>query len=223
MLNHSTFYMPYFYNDRVHVLLLHIPKTGGTSINKYLCKKYEIPLNREALYSVKSGEFFKGISPQHQFYSTIKENPEAFPVKWDSDPKMQIIASVRNPYHRAVSAMLFHAFITHDTTPVDFFDLLPRFLKANWVDNHNAPQYKFVTLEDGSMAPGLQVIKTENLTDDMQQLGFTDFDLFINKCSEPHRPYMTYLDNRALKMINEHYKKDFELFGYTMVWSSSEN
>ena len=103
--------MPYFYNDHVHVLLLHIPKTGGTSINKYLCKKYEIPLNRQALYSVKSGEFYKGISPQHQFYSTIKENPEAFPVKWDSDPKMQIIASVRNPYHRAVSAMLRPNFI----------------------------------------------------------------------------------------------------------------
>lgn len=214
--------MPYFHNDNIHLLLLHIPKTGGTSIDKYLSKKYEIPLERyKSFHSVHSHQFFEGISPQHQFYSTIKRNPQSFSVEWD-DPKLQIVAPVRNPYHRVVSAMIFHAFISAETSPVDFMDHLPRFTQADWVDNHNVPQYKFVTMDDETVAPEINIIKTESLTSDMHNLGFNDFDLFINKCSEPHRDYMTYFNDAGLAFMNDFYKKDFELFGYDMIWSSPE-
>lgn len=40
--------MPFFENRKL--LLIHIPKTGGTSIEKYLSIKYETPLGPNALY-----------------------------------------------------------------------------------------------------------------------------------------------------------------------------
>ena len=37
--------MPYFKNNRINLLFIHIPKTGGSSLEKYFNVKYNIPLN----------------------------------------------------------------------------------------------------------------------------------------------------------------------------------
>ena len=42
--------MPYFKNDNVNILFIHIPKTGGTSLDNYFSKKYNIDLNDKSLY-----------------------------------------------------------------------------------------------------------------------------------------------------------------------------
>ena len=42
--------MPYFYNKDINLLLIHIPKTGGTSLESYFVDKYSIELNQDALY-----------------------------------------------------------------------------------------------------------------------------------------------------------------------------
>lgn len=38
--------MPYFKNDNVNVLFIHIPKTGGTSIENYFSSKFNIKLDK---------------------------------------------------------------------------------------------------------------------------------------------------------------------------------
>jgi len=40
--------MPYF--NKANILLIHIPKTGGTSIEIYFSQKYNIPLNSHSIY-----------------------------------------------------------------------------------------------------------------------------------------------------------------------------
>jgi hypothetical protein len=42
--------MPYFHNNNTNTLIIHIPKTGGTSLEYYFSNKYNIPLNNDSLF-----------------------------------------------------------------------------------------------------------------------------------------------------------------------------
>ena len=39
--------MPYFKNDNVNILFIHIPKTGGSSVETYLSNHFNILLNNK--------------------------------------------------------------------------------------------------------------------------------------------------------------------------------
>jgi hypothetical protein len=80
------------------------------------------------------------------------------------------------------------------------------------IDNHNIPQYKFVTDENENLIPDITIIKMENLTEELRNYGFTDYEGPTKTTS-----YMKYLNNESIEIINNVYKKDFELFGYEMI------
>lgn len=42
--------MPYFKNDDVNILFIHIPKTGGSSIEHYFSNKFNVLLNQKSLF-----------------------------------------------------------------------------------------------------------------------------------------------------------------------------
>ena len=44
--------MPYFKNDNINVLFIHIPKTGGTSVENYFSSKFNIKLNSKSLFTL---------------------------------------------------------------------------------------------------------------------------------------------------------------------------
>ena len=56
--------MPYFKNNNLNLLFIHIPKTGGTSLEKYLSQKHNIPLDSKSLYS-NSKNGYNNVSLQH--------------------------------------------------------------------------------------------------------------------------------------------------------------
>lgn len=59
-------------------------------------------------------------------------------------------------------------------------------------------------------------VKTESLKNDMNNLGYTDFNIFenvnINKLN-----YYDYLDNKSIEIINNFYHLDFILFNYDKI------
>jgi hypothetical protein len=290
--------MPFFPKEKV--LLIHIPKTGGTSIEKYFAKRNNIELNMDFIYhryyeqSIQK-EFeqlkkswkqimntktidlektqFQGLqsrknslgnddsSNDGEELQTIKENlPEYKAFKkvrlckelkhslqhmtWIELCKYkhilfeqcfhhilshnpyerndyEIISVVRNPYDRVISELLFRGIIDNNTirNPQIVCNKLKKYFQSmDLFDNHKLPQYLFLIDESGDLIQNLIILRTETLTQEMQKLGYVDFNhnFQVSNCRFPHgkTKYSKALNQESIKMINEYYKRDFELFDY---------
>ncbi len=209
--------MPYFYNNNVNILFLHIPKTGGTSLENYFEKKFEIKLNKESLFTTNPKDFFKGYSYQHQSYKTIRMNKPTFRIDYEN---ITIISIVRNPYTRIVSDLLFKGLIKESSNPSDVYNVIKKYLEeANEPkhDNHRIPQYSFLIDENDEMIKNIKLLKTETLNDDMRDLGYDDFNHLEQVSNVKNKNYYSYLNVESIKLINEFYEKDFEYFEYKKI------
>ena len=92
-------------------IFIHIPKTGGTSLEHYFSKKNNVTFS---LYSSSADAYYK--KPlQHLELDTIITNKEKinndYNIEIDlNDPKLKIITVVRNPYTRIISELFFNNF-----------------------------------------------------------------------------------------------------------------
>lgn len=234
--------MPYFHNERIHVLYIHIPKTGGTSIEEYFSKKYAIPLSIQSLYTLDPS--FSPITLQHQTLTTLRSHASRFNILFDTS--LMVIASVRNPYTRLLSHLSYMDKIHSSMTPLQVETIARNYLKQydldpHTCDNHLLPQHMFVT-DDVR-----HILKQESLSADMAALGFTDFQEYPvitrkehlqskprdrkpiripRREVRPTRPakpsnhipnYSAYMTSGFVKLVNTYYKEDFVRFGYEMI------
>lgn len=206
--------MPYYQPkknnaDQIHdILFIHIPKTGGTTLEQYLKKKYI-----QTLYSFKNSQMLpednlKNISLQHQTYNTINKYKDVLKVKFDD--KLKIITIVRNPYDRIISDLFFYKLIEKNTSPEDVYIIIKKYIDKDILyDNHNIPQYKFIIDNNEKLLSNIHIFRTENLTKELHEYGFVDYN--GKNCSTN---YDSYLNNDSIKLINRIYHKDFILLKY---------
>ena len=201
--------MPYFYKpDEVNLLFIHIPKTGGTSIEQYLSGKYDIPLDQYSLYHYIR---HPGISLQHYTYENIIFHPEIRLVEG-----YETFTIVRNPYHRIISDLFFLGLANKTMSQEDIYNIIEN-QYANFVyDNHSKPQYEFIyDMSNNTLYDHIYVLKSETLKDELAALGYRDFDIYTNK--GPIENHMDYLNRDSIAYVNKVYAKDFEFFDYEMV------
>lgn len=206
--------MPYFHSDKVNLLLIHIPKTGGTSLEQYFSEKYNIPLNDKSLFNVKTR--FEGISLQHQTYLTLKNKSEYFKIDFNGLKKITI---VRNPYERLISDLFFYNLITKNTSVEDVDKIIKMYIYGGvkyTKDNHVIPQYLFLINESGEIEKDIIILKQENLNECMINQGYTDFNIHLNVINNKKIDYYTFLSPNSIKLINKYYEKDFSYFNYKM-------
>lgn len=216
--------MPYFRNDRrnINLLYIHIPKTGGTTIEKYFSKKYKKNrrLNIKNLYSGNVFNRFSGLfygSPQHQSLRTLMRFRRRLGI---SIKNLKIIASVRNPYTRIISDLFHFRLINHKSTPKQVFNALKRFIIVRKAyDNHNLPQYTFIINKKGNIPKNIKIVKNENLNQDMAKIGYKGFETIKKKnVGRSHKTnYYKYLNKDSINLINKVYNKDFKLFSYNKI------
>ena len=206
--------MPYFNNDDVNILFIHIPKTGGASLETYFSKKYNIPLNEKSLFWY-STKISLTSSLQHVTYKTIVKHKDLFNIKFDD---IKIITIVRNPYERIISDLCFLNKMDINNSKEEIFDIITKYLTCNNLDNHNIPQYMFITNEEKEIIPNIRILHTESLTNDMHELGYCDFNIYqnINYKLKKNSIY-EYLNADSIKLINDFYEDDFRLFNYTKI------
>jgi len=224
--------MPYFKNDKVNILFIHIPKTGGTSITDYLSNKYIIKLNNQSLYGTirnidnseltdKQFEIKINIKShmQHMTYQQIYKYSNDFNIDFNN---ISIITVVRNPYERIISALFYEDKINIESTPEDVFDILNTFLFTKNPDNFNEPQYLFITDENKELIPNLKILHTESLANDMADINYTDFEVYHN-VNPDKTDYYKLLNNDSINLINQIYDIDFRLFNYNKIITMPDN
>ena len=206
--------MPYFYNENINLLFIHIPKTGGSNFENYMSYKYNIPLNEKSL----STKRLNNISYQHLLYTDIIKNNYVHPDFNINFHNLNIMAFVRNPYSKIISELFFFKLIDSISTPEDVFIAMKDvfLVNNNTFDNHNLPQYMFIINENNNINDDLIIIKTETLTDELKNIGFDDFVYFVNN-ENINKDYSKYYNSDSIKLVNQYYEKDFMYFGYKMI------
>ena len=207
--------MPYFRKNDINILFIHIPKTGGSSIETYFSQKYDIPLNYKSLcyYYPIQRKLKINSSLQHITYKSMYKYKKELKIKFNN---IKIITIVRNPYERIISDLFYLHKIDIKTEQDEVFTIIQNYLTHKYLDNHNVPQYKFIIDKNKNIIPDLHILHTETLTTDMKNLGFDDFNVFEN--ANPNKlNYYKYLNNDSIQLINQFYDKDFSLFGYEKI------
>jgi len=211
--------MPYFNNGTINILFLHIPKTGGTSIDVFLSKKYNIPLNTKSLFTndsvkTKIGNVEIATSLQHVTYRDIIEHKEFFGIDFND---IKIITIVRNPYERIISDLFFLKLINKESSKDVTFSAIKSYISSKTTDGHNRPQYQYLNTDNYDLSISkITIMRTESLRQDMIRLGYVDFDVIAN--SNPDKiDHYSFLNNNSINLINKFYDKDFELFGYSKI------
>lgn len=215
--------MPYFELPNENVLYIHIPKTGGSSIEEYFNNKSKCEIK---IYNYlddslrKKYKIFACKTGQHLKYENIYKMQKEFGIELDSknaNTKIKIIASVRNPYDRILSDMFFNSVINPRASPNEVFEAMKIYLSKDCYDTHNHPQHTFVT-QNGHLVDGILILRQESLKEDMIKNGYSDFDLWKNKTFNGIQvDYRNYLNENSIELINTVFGKDFELFGYTKL------
>jgi hypothetical protein len=210
--------MPYFKNENVNILFIHIPKTGGSSVDLYFSTKFNISLNYNSLYSffanltIVNNTIFNS-SLQHITYNQMIKYNNLFNIDFNN---IKIISIVRNPYERIISDLFWYKKINVNISKKEVFDIIHQYLVSDDYDNHNIPQYKFITDDNIKIIPSIHILHTETLTNDMKDLGYEDFDLVMNN-NKVNVDYYNYLNSESIRIINDFYHFDFILFNYVKI------
>lgn len=210
------------------IIFIHIPKTGGSSIESYFKKKYNL-VDRQIFYG-----FDKRI-PHSLQHCTWKEYCENWDTVFRGErardrSKYEVFTVVRNPYTRAISEFYWWVNtnknkISNKTSTQINIEYMENHIekmlkldneqisKGKEYDTHTWTQWRF--LED--TPPNTRILRQETLTEQMRaDERFSDFANNDN-ITPNKKPYNDLLTPKVISMVNSTYARDFELFGYEML------
>ena len=201
--------MPYY--PDIHTLFIHIPKTGGTTVETYMKTK-----STQQLYGKKeSRRILPGkvgkISLQHQTYRTIDKYRTILNVS----KNCKMISIVRDPYDRIISDLFFKHIIKETSSPDEVYIAIKEWISKGVenTDNHILPQFEFVIGQNGQLLKNITIFRTEQLTKELIHYGYKDY----KGSRKSSKNYRSYLNTDSISLINRYYKKDFEMFGYPFL------
>lgn len=197
----------------INLLFIHIPKTGGTNIERKLLAKYSQRLWSGGMSNPANAPYNGGCF-QHQFYSILYKYRDELEINFEN---IKMFCVVRNPYDRIISDLLWRRLIKKDFTTDEIYNVIKEnYLYKKERDNHNVPQYRFITDENLEVNPDIKIFKCEELNEINDELNkFLGFNIDI-KQKDVNKDYSMYLNKNSISLINEFYKKDFELFNYDL-------
>jgi hypothetical protein len=212
--------MPVFTKLGARLLFIHIPKTGGSSVEEFfLGRGWDVSyLDTSSMEDQKDMNYVRKFSPQHQHAKIILE-------RFRIERFDHIFSVVRNPMNRVKSEYFWRNPNIDGSTPNDSdFDAWLKsvesaYRKNFWaMDNHIRPQVDF-------LFPGVEVIRMESGFSRIIEIESQFSGLPSNSAQEAVRefPHLNksllssrdiVLSKRAENQIRRLYRKDFKQLGY---------
>jgi hypothetical protein len=221
---HKSKRIEHYKNKQLH--FIHIPKNAGTTIenlakeNNILWGRFDKEYNNEGkiilddTYSSKLKLYnFNKVSPWHNYFSKFSKNYKN---------KHDWFIIVRNPYKWILSHG--HYWIKEiekqdiNKWSKEHFNeyIRTKILeqKDNLFGGHYCPQHKFIENNEGET---INIIKMENLQSEFNNL-MEQYNINIQLDRKDNKSKYKFeekdLDEKTNKLIQDVYKKDFELFNY---------
>jgi len=196
--------VPYYKKD--NILFLHIPKTGGMSIESTIFENKSTTLNEKVCPKYN-------VVQQHLTYKQIKDTYNKDIFDWEN---LFVFAFVRNPYTRIISE-----YSKHWSNSFDSFEHFVNTIKNDYrnpkYNNHLIPQTEFIYHKNNNVCDFMG--RQENYEKDYHELcDILNIDKpmkFINKWKKDSSAVNSIKDNKDIRnTIYEMYKKDFDLLSY---------
>ncbi len=195
--------MPLYCNNDRTILLVHIPKTGGSSLEEMLV---DAGATQALKFHKRLG--FSACTPQHMHWEVL--------CRWVPRSFYNFsLTIVRNPFHRLASEYAWRSKITD--APIPEFntwvrETLKRYEKNPYVyDNHLRPQVDFV-------GPKVKVFKLEDGLDPAAKMAFRRLGLTYRKPKAPHvrksEHTLIEIEQSVLEQVRAFYAADFEAYDY---------
>ena len=207
--------MPVFVKDNVAILYVHVPKTGGTSIETFFVENgfynFFFGQNPEGADVIQR---VRRCSPQHMQADLLRRMFRLREFKY-------IFMTVRNPYTRVMSEYTMRKVALNEPRDFSawFLHAAEQYARDEHAfDNHMRPQTHFLLKsaevfkqEDGIGPAWIEQVERKT------GLAFANRNVGQHQhfTTDPHDPVT--LDPTIRSRINELYKADFERFGYDML------
>lgn len=204
--------MPTFHKEGQTILYVHVPKTGGTSIELFFENQGFQTEYLDRSSGPQSLNEVRKCSPQHMHGTTLAKI-------FDLSKFSYIFMTIRNPFTRIQSEyrMLRHGNLAGPEINAWIESVLIKYETNPFVlDNHIRPQAEF-------LVPGCQVFRQENLGElawasDIAKKLPLEFEAgeltrHMDFSNEPSLANET-IDDARRGLLRQFYEKDFALFGY---------
>lgn len=193
------------YHKEKNILFLHIPKTGGMSIEHSIMKGPPILLHGEVCSTYQ-------VDLQHLTFKQIKDKYSDVISNWDD---LFIFAFIRNPYRRLISEYSKHWFSSFDSFE-HFVNMIKRDYRNIKYNNHLIPQHEFIYYKGKNVCNFMG--RQENYEKDFYKLcdilNVNEPVRRINRWAWNRKISAYYKNNDIKDIVYELYKKDFELLLY---------
>ena len=214
-------------------LFIHIPKTGGNSIQNILSQYYDdliiIPTDNQ--YMMEDFEIKNKSFPSLSKHSTLMDYRRAI----NNDKKMEKIykfTCVRNPWDRMIS-LYFYRSAKRGVFKWSKRDFINMFDKNNGMPNRTC--FDYLTTRGGGNLSRLigNNYKLKQMLGIKPEVNFiikfehlqTDFDNVCKEIGIPkhilphtnksrHENYINYYDDELITLVGEKHRDDIEYFGY---------
>ena len=175
---------------KANIIFIHIPKNGGSSIKKYLSKRFKVPINEPYLHE--------------RFFEIKKNKPNCDFNKFNK------FAIIRNPYDRMISWYCYlHGYELKNTNEKPNIEDFRKWIKNPW----ELPRMWLLDPQYTWIDKTFSILKFENLNKDLNNFFKEKVNLSHLKKSNRDN-YLKYYDEQTIDVVNNKYEKDFKIFKY---------